>query len=93
MPNRFIGIATCGPDDNWNEETERRIAYSRAKANLDKSFFKRARTYVNTVDDWLEDSVVKINRYGEKLSHNAEHRKNNINYLLGVIGDGNSDNT
>lgn len=91
MPNRFVGIAICGPNDEWNEETGRRIAYSRAKLKLDTSFFKRARTYINTIDDWLEDSIVTINRYGDKLSHNAEHREKNINYLLGV-DNGNKDN-
>jgi len=83
MPNRFIGIATCDITDEWNEETGKLIAFSRAKDNLHKSFFKRANTYINNIDDWLTEAVERINTYGDKITRNTERRHNRIAALLG----------
>ena len=83
MPRQFMGIATCSPDDEWNEETGKIIAFSRAKDNLNRSFFKRANTYVNTIDDWLSQAVEKINAYGDKVTINTDRRHERIDELLG----------
>lgn len=83
MPNKFVGIAVCSPDDEWNEEIGRTIAFSRAKDNVLKSFFKRANTYVNTLDKWLNESVDIINQLGAKLEVNTEKRHNYIKSLVG----------
>ena len=83
MPNRFIGVAVCGPDDEWNEKTGKLIAFSRMKDKLNKSFFKRANTFFNTVDHWLDESAALVNQVGEKLEVNAERRHNLITSLVG----------
>lgn len=83
MPNRFIGVATCGEDDEWNEETGKLIAFSRMKDKLNKSFFKRAQTYIETVDKWLNETVDLFNSLGVKLEKNAERRHNLITSLVG----------
>ena len=83
MPNRFIGLAVCGPDDEWDEKTGRLIAFSRMKDKLNKSFFKRANTFFNTVDRWLDESAALVNQIGEKLEVNAERRHNLITSLVG----------
>ena len=83
MPNRFIGVAVCGPDDEWDEKTGRLIAFSRMKDKLNKSFFKRANTFFNTVDRWLDESAALVNQIGEKLEVNAERRHNLITSLVG----------
>jgi len=83
MPNKFIGVATCSDDDEWNEETGKLIAFSRAKDNLNKAFFKRAKAYIDTLDDWLSDAVEQINGFGEKVEINTNRRHNRINELLG----------
>ena len=46
LPNKFVGIATCSPDDEWNPEIGKLIAYHRMKTNMSKSFFKHAETYI-----------------------------------------------
>ena len=83
MPKHFIGIATCGQNDEWNEETGKIIAFSRAKDNLNRSFFKRANTYINTIDDWLTQAVEKINAYGDKVTINTDRRHERIDEILG----------
>ena len=83
LPNKFIGIATCGPNDEWNPEIGKLIAYHRMKTNLSKSFFKHAETYYREMLKKIEDTVDKINDYGKKLSVNYERRVNMINEIVG----------
>ena len=84
MPNKFVGVARCSENDEWNEEIGRVIAFSRAKDNLLKSFFKRAQTYTNYIENGLNDAIDMLNRMGEKFSVNAEKREKYIDSLLGV---------
>lgn len=83
MPNRFVGQATCSKDDEWNVETGKLIAFSRAKDKVNKSFFKRANTYINTLDQWVNDAAEVLNQVGEKLSINTERRYNLIESIVG----------
>ena len=83
MPKRFVGIATCDPNDEFSVETGKLIAYSRAKDKIHNSFFKRANTYINTLDDWLNQAAESINRYGDKISINTDRRHQKIIDLIG----------
>lgn len=92
MPNKFIGIASCNPDDEFSVETGKLIAFSRAKDKIHTSFFKRANTYVNTIDNWLTDAVESINSYGAKVEANTKRRHNKIASIVGEP-DGEQDYT
>lgn len=83
MPNKFTGVARCSENDEWNSETGKLIAFSRMKDNLNKSFFKRANTYVNFLDRAADEAADVLGKIGEKLSVNTEHRHNLINSLIG----------
>lgn len=83
MPNRYVGVATCNPEDTFSVETGKLIAFSNAKDKIHKSFFKRANTYVNTLDNWLTQAVDSINRYGEKIEFNTQRRHDKITELVG----------
>ena len=83
MPNKFIGIATCSPDDVWNEETGRLIAFDRMKDNLNKSFFKRANTFVAEMERRLDLFCDRADAYGMKLETNMNRRKKVIAEVLG----------
>ena len=82
MPNSFMGKAVCAPEDEWNEETGRKIAYSRAKHKLYMSFFKRANLYVQTIDQRLNDIMNQFNELGEALSENQDRLDNEIEALI-----------
>lgn len=84
MPSRFWGIATCNPEDEWNEETGKLIAYSQAKDKLNKSFFKRANRYVDTLDKHLNNSVAILNKLGDRLEVSTERRHKKISDIIGV---------
>ena len=84
MPNKFVGIAKCGEDDKWDENIGCTIAFSRAKNNLITSFFKRAQTYVNYIDKWLNEAINTFNKLGEKLTENSKKRDEYIASLVGT---------
>jgi hypothetical protein len=83
MPNKFVGVATCGPDDVWDENVGRLIAFDRMKDNLNKSFFKRANTFVAEMEKRLDIFCERVNGYGMKLETNMNRRKEIINKILG----------
>ena len=67
MPSSFMGKAVCAPEDEWNEELGKMIAFSRAKDKCYKSFFKRANTFVQAVDRRLGDMIEAFNNFGMRL--------------------------
>lgn len=83
MPNKFIGVATCGPNDVWDENVGRLIAFDRMKENLNKSFFKRANTFVAEMEKRLDLFCERTNAYGMKLETNMNRRKEVIAKILG----------
>ena len=87
MPNHFRGVATCAPEDNWDVETGKLIAYHKAKEKLNRSFFKRANFYVQTLDKWLDEAAQRFNALGDKLIIGAGNREERIKNLLGVSED------
>lgn len=78
MPVSFMGKAVCAPEDEWNEETGRMIAFSRAKDKCYKSFFKRANKFVQAVDRRLGDMIERFNDFGLKLEGKRAALQNQI---------------
>ena len=78
LPDRFVGKAVCAPEDEWNEEVGRLIAFDRAKEKLATSFFKRAQEYVTEIDAAFNDMVTRVNEYGARLSRGADKRLEHI---------------
>ena len=72
MPNSFMGKAICAPEDEWDEELGRMIAFSRAKDKCYKSFFRRANNFVQTIDARLGDMIETFNTFGIKLESKRE---------------------
>ena len=87
MPDKFIGIATCSPDDEWNPEIGKLIAYHRMKTNMSKSFFKHAETYYKLMLKKVNETVDLINVYGNKLTANYKRRIETINQTVGNAED------
>lgn len=78
LPDRFTGKAVCAPEDEWNEEAGRLIAFDRAKMKLNTSFFKRAQEYVTEIDIALNNMISRVNEYGDRLSRGADKRAEHI---------------
>lgn len=84
MPSTFMGKAVCSPDDEWNEEVGKMIAFSRAKDKCYKSFFKRANRFVQTIDRRLGDMIEKFNDFGMKLEDKRVGLEQKINEKIGI---------
>ena len=84
MPKSFMGKAVCAAEDEWNEETGRMIAFSRAKDKCYKSFFKRANKFVQTVDRRLGDMIELFNDFGLKLEGKRTALQDQIDERTGV---------
>jgi hypothetical protein len=82
MPSTFMGKAVCAPDDEWNEETGKLIAYSRAKNKFYKSFFRRANKYVQTMDSHLMKIVDTFNDFGERIGDNDKKLEEQIKEMV-----------
>ena len=82
MPDSFIGKAVCSPDDEWNEELGKMIAFSKAKDKCYKSFFKRANTFVQMVDRRLSDMIEQFNGFGMKLEDKREALQTQIDEMM-----------
>lgn len=85
MPDTFRGKAVCAPEDTWNEEIGRKIAYSRMKTKCYKSFFRRANKLVRTIDKRLGEMIDKFNDFGLDIDEKQEALADEIEeYVNGV---------
>ena len=85
MPGSFMGKAVCAPDDEWNEETGRIIAFSRAKNKCYQSFFKRANLFIQTLDRRLGDAITSFNDFGMRLEDKKEALRTIIDERIGAL--------
>lgn len=84
MPHSFTGKAVCAPEDEWNEDTGRLIAFSRAKDKCYKSFFKRANHLVQAIDRRLGDMIESFNNFGMKLEGKRIELQHKIDESMGL---------
>ena len=71
---KYCGIAKCAPDDEWDEEIGRHIAYHRMLHKFHKDFFRVASKFINTVDEQLRDYLEQVNSFGERCSRNYQRQ-------------------
>lgn len=82
MPAVFRGTAVCAPEDEWDEELGKKIAYSRARYKFDASFFNHANNFMAYIDKRLDQLSEQINNYGSRISHNHARRLQQLNDIL-----------
>jgi len=85
MPHSFMGKAVCAPEDEWNEELGRKIAFSKAKDKCYTSFFKRANTMVQAIDHRLNDMIEMFNDFGLKLEDKRQALQDQIDEVIHPI--------
>lgn len=79
LPKRFVGIATCSEEDEWDEERGKTIAFHRMKNSLFNTFFRKANAAIGKVDNTITYAVEKFNTFGEKVAANMEKEEKEIN--------------
>lgn len=84
LPHKaFVGIATCAPEDEWDEALGKKLAYARAKYKYDDAFFKRANLLINEMDKHIDGLYTELNKYGAKLSNSSVKRHEELQEKLG----------
>lgn len=82
MPNHFSAKAVCSPDDEWDEELGKRIAFDRLKNKINWSFFVCANAYLNLMNKKMEAFIEKLDNYNNKLLNCAQYRTKKIEEVL-----------
>lgn len=82
MPYRFIGKAVCAPEDEWNEELGKKIAFARAKEKCYDSFFKRANLFIYTIRERLSEAIDIFDNFGDKITASRDALEDQINEAL-----------
>lgn len=82
LPNRFVGIAKCSVNDEWNEQLGKLIAFDRLKEKVNNSFVKCANKYVEDIDKSINTFCNNTQAYLNKLESNSDRRRNLINQLI-----------
>ena len=82
LPNRFVGIAKCSVNDEWNEQLGKLIAFDRLKEKVNNSFIKCANKYVRDIDNNINTFCRNTKAYLDKLESNSDRRRNLINQLI-----------
>ena len=82
LPNRFVGIAKCSVNDEWNEQLGKLIAFDRLKEKVNNSFVKCANKYVEDIDKSINTFCNNTQAYLNKLASNSDRRRNLINQLI-----------
>ena len=84
MPKSFMGKAVCAAEDEWDEETGKLLAFSRAKDKAYKSFFRRANNFVQLLDRRLGDMIEQFNNLGLRLENKRDGIQQKLNDILGT---------
>lgn len=82
LPNRFVGIAKCSANDEWNEQLGKLIAFDRLKEKVNNSFIKCANKYIEDMDEAIDTFCRNTKAYLVKLESNSDRRRNLINQLI-----------
>ncbi len=78
MPDYFIGVAVCSPDDEFNVEIGKQVAYSHARDKFNRSYYKRAQALINILDETANHLEELYNSVGDKLARGAIYRHKHI---------------
>lgn len=84
MPKTFKGVAKCNPNDEWNEEIGKLIAYDKARMKENASFFKRAQFVLDELNKFGDMFYEQINAYGARLERAHDARTATITKSVGT---------
>ena len=80
IPEVYVGVARCAPEDEWNEEYGRKLAYYKMKNKFYATLFKYMNNFFLTFDKNLNALEARINGIGQKWARNL----NNLEKILEV---------
>lgn len=82
IPDRFVGIATCSKDDEWDVSIGKRLAFLRMRKKFYNSFFKALNRMMTRIDSILERFVDESNQFGVKVEENLKREEEQLKGFL-----------
>lgn len=82
LPNVFRGKAVCSPDDVWNEDVGKRLAFYRMRAKLLNAYFNKVQYIVDKVEKELDNFVEDVNNLGYRMNRVQENLMESITKLI-----------
>lgn len=82
IPQKFVGIATCSPQDKWDEKLGRRIAFLKTRKKYYNSFFKAANRAINYCDNELARITDEFNAFGTKIDRSIINEEKRLQGLI-----------
>ena len=82
MPDQFVGVSMCHPDDKFDVEIGKQIAYNHARDRFNRSYYTRAQAFINLLDNYTNKCEEQYNDVGRKLSVAAQYRHKRIKELI-----------
>ena len=82
MRGKYVGIARCSPEDTWEEQTGRDLAFARMKQKYMRNIFSVAQDWVNKESKKLDDTMDCINRFGKIGGDDLMRYKDKLHGLM-----------
>lgn len=84
LKNRFVGKAVCSAEDEWDENTGRLLAYSRAKNKFYHSYFKHLNHIMYNIDRELDEVQARFNEFGDQISKSFDQMQKTLEERIGT---------
>ena len=81
LANRYVGIATCAENDEWDEKIGRRIAFYKMKKKFYNALFRRVNKVIDACDNELARIADSFNLLGAKVQRFVDHETKYIEGL------------
>ena len=78
----YVGVATCAPEDEWDEELGKTIAFYKMKKKFYVSFFKRVNYFFDNRDKMLNRIAEDLDRIGERGNRELTKLENEIGSVI-----------
>lgn len=78
MPTVYVGVATCAPEDKWNEEYGKQMAFYKAKKCLFSTFFRHINKCFNFIDKKMNEAEARCDAIGAIWANNLTYLRDSL---------------
>ena len=72
IKRQYVGVAKCSPEDKWDEETGKKLAFARAKMAFYKDFFHTFSNYICAAEEAVAKTKNIYNTIFDKAYSNIQ---------------------
>ena len=72
LEKNYVGVAKCSPEDHWDEEIGKKLAFARAKIAFYRDFLNVYKTYINLLTAATEQAINTYDIIFDKVYENVD---------------------